>query len=114
VYEFLQTGPERVWRRLAEVGDQTRQALADVPGWAVVPAAVPDNTGCSTTVIKALDGRDVAATRDRLLAEHGVVTSVCVVGRAPREMTEPYLRISPHVDCTPDDLALLRKALLAV
>ncbi len=114
VYEFLQTGPERVWRRLAEVGDQTRQALADVPGWAVVPAAVPDDTGCSTTVIRALDSRDVAATRDRLLAEHGVVTSVCITARAPREMTEPYLRISPHVDCTVNDLALLRKALLAL
>jgi hypothetical protein len=29
-------------------------------------------------------------------------------------MTEPLLRISPHVDCTPDDLAQLRKALLAL
>jgi len=29
-------------------------------------------------------------------------------------MTEPLLRISPHVDCTPEDLALLRQALLAL
>ncbi len=114
VYEFLQTGPEQVWRRLAEVGVNTRQALADVPGWAVVPAAVCGNAGCATTVIRPLDGRDVAAARDRLLAEHGIVTSVCAISRAPREMTEPYLRISPHVDCAEDDLALLRKALLVV
>lgn len=114
VYEFVDAGPEQIWRRLAEVGEQTRQALADVPGWAVVPAAVPDGEGCATTVIRALDGQDVFATRDRLLAEHGVVTSACAIGRAPREMTEPYLRISPHVDCTADDLASLRKALLAL
>lgn len=114
VYEFVDAGPERVWRRLAEVGDQTREALADVPGWAVVPAAVPVGEGCATTVIRALDGQDVFATRHRLLAEHGVVTSACAIGRAPREMTEPYLRISPHVDCTPDDLASFRKALLAL
>jgi hypothetical protein len=29
-------------------------------------------------------------------------------------MTGPLLRISPHVDCAPDDLDLLRKALLAI
>ena len=34
--------------------------------------------------------------------------------RAPREMNEPLLRISPHVDCTPGDLGLLRDALLAL
>ena len=33
------------------------------------------------------------------------------VTRAPRDMTEPLLRISPHVDCTPEDLARLRQAL---
>jgi hercynylcysteine S-oxide lyase len=113
VYEFIAAGPERVWQRLAEVGDQTREALADVPGWAVVPAAMPAGVGCATTVIRALDGQDVFAVRGRLLDEHGVVTSACAIGRAPREMTEPYLRISPHVDCTADDLASLRKALFS-
>jgi len=29
-------------------------------------------------------------------------------------MTEPLLRISPHVDCTPEDLARLRRALLTL
>jgi hypothetical protein len=29
-------------------------------------------------------------------------------------MTEPLLRISPHVDCAPEDLTRLRHALLAL
>jgi hypothetical protein len=29
-------------------------------------------------------------------------------------MTEPYLRISPHVNCTPDDLEKLASALRGV
>src|SRR5439155_18295801 len=35
VAEHLKAGPERVWARLAEVGRQTREALAGLPGWAV-------------------------------------------------------------------------------
>jgi len=42
------------------------------------------------------------------------VTTAGQVTRAPRELTDPLLRISPHVDCTPEDLALLRRALLAL
>jgi len=34
--------------------------------------------------------------------------------REARDMTEPLLRISPHVDCTPEDLARLRQALLTL
>ena len=34
--------------------------------------------------------------------------------RAPRDMTEPLLRVSPHVDCTAEDLDRLRQALLAL
>src|SRR5262249_49491470 len=33
VAEYLATGPSRVWARLAEVGRQTREALAGLPGW---------------------------------------------------------------------------------
>ncbi len=45
---------------------------------------------------------------------HGIVTTAGAVSRAPREMTAPLLRISPHVDCTPEDLARLRQALLTL
>ena len=33
--------------------------------------------------------------------------------RAPRDMREPFLRISPQVDCSAEDLAQLRAALSA-
>jgi pyridoxal 5-phosphate dependent beta-lyase len=114
VRELTEAGPERVWRRLAAVGRQTREALADVPGWAVVPEAVPAGTGCAITALRPLAGQDVWTVRARLLDEHGIVTTASATARAPREMTEPLLRVSPHVDCTADDLALLRKALLAI
>lgn len=114
VRELTEVGPELVWRRLAAVGRETREALADLPGWAVVPEAVPAGAGCATTALRPLAGQNVWATRTRLLDEHGIVTTACATARAPREMTEPLLRVSPHVDCTPDDLTLLRKALLAL
>ena len=114
VREFVAAGPALVWERLAEVGRETREALRDLPGWSVVPAAVPGTSGSATTALRPLDGRDPGVTRARLLDEHGIVTTASTTGRAPREMTGPLLRISPHVDCTPDDLDLLRKALLAI
>jgi pyridoxal 5-phosphate dependent beta-lyase len=111
VREHVQAGPARIWDRLAQVGRQTRQALAGLPGWAV---AGPPDAGSAITALRATAGQDIAAARARLLDEYGIVTTAAAVARAPLEMTEPLLRISPHVDCAPGDLALLRKALLAV
>jgi hercynylcysteine S-oxide lyase len=126
IHEFLEDGPEAVWRQLGHVGRQTRQALADLPGWAVLPAPsdiAPDGpgsaqaagsaqtAGSAITALRPVDGQSVKDTRNRLLSEHGIVTSACHPGRAPLEMTDWLLRVSPHVDCTPDDLARLRKAL---
>jgi hercynylcysteine S-oxide lyase len=107
VAEYLATGPARVHDRLAEVGRQTRQLLAGGPGWSVAgqldaPSAI--------TALRPEAGQDVAAVRDRLLAEHSIVTTVASPHRA-REMTGPALRISPHVDCTEADLMALRSAL---
>jgi pyridoxal 5-phosphate dependent beta-lyase len=73
VAEYLAAGPERIWARLAEVGRQTREALAGLPG---------------------------------------IVTTAAGTLRAPRDMTEPLLRVSPHIDCTAEDLDRLRQALL--
>jgi len=111
VREYVAAGPERVQQRLAAVGRQTREALADLPGWTVVG---PADAGSAITALRAANGQDVFETRERLLREHGIVTTAGAVTRAPREMTEPLLRISPHVDCTSDDLELLHKALLAL
>jgi hercynylcysteine S-oxide lyase len=108
VGEYVAAGPDLIWSRLAAVGRQTREALSDLPGWAVVG---PADAGSAITALRATRGQDIAAVRGRLLDEHGIVTTAGAVTRAPREMTEPLLRISPHVDCTPDDLARLRQAL---
>jgi hercynylcysteine S-oxide lyase len=112
VQEFVEAGPERVWQRLSEVGDLTREALADMSGWAVVPA--PAGAGSAITALRALQGQSVMDTRARLLDEYGILTTAGHTARAPREMTEPLLRVSPHVDCTTDDLNRLRKALQAI
>lgn len=111
VGEYLATGPPLIWDRLAEVGRQTREALADLPGWSVAdPVAAPS----AIVGLRAAGGQDVIAARARLLDEHGIVTTACTVLRAPLDMSEPLLRISPHVDVTPDDLARLRQALLTL
>jgi pyridoxal 5-phosphate dependent beta-lyase len=111
VCEYVEAGPARVWRRLAEVGRQTRETLADLSGWSVVD---PADAGSAITALRAANGQDIAATRARLLDEHGIVATAGAVTRAPREMTEPLLRISPHVDCAPEDLTRLRQGLLAL
>ena len=106
-------GPDVVRARLAEVGRLTREALADVPGWEVVP--VPDGAAgaAEITALRPVAGQKVAVVRSMLLAGHQIVTTAAVPARAPSEMKEPYLRISPHVDVTPEDLAMLRRALPA-
>jgi pyridoxal 5-phosphate dependent beta-lyase len=108
VAEFTAAGPDAVWGRLAAVGRQTREALAGLSGWAVADAP---GTASAIVALRATSGQDIAQARARLLCEHHIVTTACSPLRAPREMTEPLLRISPHVDTTPDDLARLRGAL---
>lgn len=168
VQEYVQAGPPRIWQRLAEVGQQTRQALTDLPGWTIAAATAPasgrgprlpapgtrlpasrvasasrvapgtrlpasrvapatpapastspstapaESSASAITALRATNGQDIAATRTRLLEEYGIVTTAAVVARAPRDMAEPLLRISPHVDSTPEDLARLREALIAL
>jgi pyridoxal 5-phosphate dependent beta-lyase len=86
----------------------TREILGDVPGWAVVD---PVDAPSAISALRPLEGQDVTETRLRLIAEHGIVTTAAQPARAPREMTEPLLRVSPHVDGTPGGLSLLADAL---
>jgi pyridoxal 5-phosphate dependent beta-lyase len=111
VREYVAAGPDRVWARLAAVGRQTREALAGLPGWAVADTA---DAASAIVALRAANGQDIAGTRARLLSEYGIVTTAGSVFRAPRDMTEPLLRISPHVDCTAEDLARLSQALRAL
>ena len=56
VDEYLAAGPTLIWARLAEVGRQTREALADLPGWAVAdPVAAPS----AIVALRATNGQDV-------------------------------------------------------
>jgi hercynylcysteine S-oxide lyase len=55
----------------------------------------------------------VAEVRSMLLEQHQIVTTAARPARAPREMTGPYLRVSPHVDSTPEAIAQLAAALPA-
>jgi pyridoxal 5-phosphate dependent beta-lyase len=108
VGEHLAAGPDRVRERLAALGRATRELLDGVGGWRVVEPV--DEPTASTTLLPP-DGVDVAATRTRLLAEHGIVTSAIGPERAPGEMTGPVLRVSPHLDAGLDDLEALAAAL---
>jgi pyridoxal 5-phosphate dependent beta-lyase len=110
VGEHLAAGPDRVRARLAGIGRATRAALDGVAGWTVVE---PADEPTATTTLRPPDGVDVVATRARLLAEHGIVLSALTPERAPGEMTGPVLRVSPHLDVTPEDLEALAEALQA-
>ena len=108
VAELLEVGVAAVAARLDEVGRTVRHELAGLAGWQVVgPLDAPG----AITAIEPLDGRDVFAVRERLLGEHGILTTACSVARAPLEMTRPSLRISPHVDLAPEHVVALRTAL---
>jgi len=108
VRQHLDARPAEVWQRLAEVGRLTRQMLDDLPGWVVID---PLDAPSAITALRPAAGQDVVDTRARLLADYSILTTACSPARAPLEMTEPLLRISPHLDCSAEAIALLRTAL---
>jgi len=107
VRQYLGTGPAQVWQRLQQVGQETRKVLGGLPGWQVAGGGAPS----AITGLRPVAGQDVPAVRRRLLDEHAIVTTAAVTARAPREMTETLLRVSPHVDCSAADLDRLYAAL---
>ncbi|BBY19121.1 ergothioneine biosynthesis PLP-dependent enzyme EgtE [Mycolicibacterium litorale] len=106
--EHLAAGQAAVRARLAEVGRQTRTAMADVAGWRVVE---PVDEPTAITTLEPTGGADPHRVRAWLIAERGIVTTACDARRAPTELTVPVLRLSPHVDVTPGDLELAAAAL---
>lgn len=109
--EHLAVGPHNMQASLRDVGATTRTVLGDVGGWSVVePVAEPS----AITTLRPLDSVDPMTVRARLIAEHAIVTTFLGPERAPREMTRPALRVSPHVDVTVADLETLAAALAAV
>ncbi|MDT5267425.1 MAG: hercynylcysteine S-oxide lyase [Mycobacterium sp.] len=109
--EHLAAGPARIQARLAEVGAMTRTALAGVAGWQVVE---PTDEPSAITTLTPPDGVDPAVVRAKLIAEHRIVATYAGTERAPREMTRPALRLSPHVDASAEDLDAFAAALVAV
>lgn len=107
---YLAAGPQRIRTRLCEIGRVTRTLLDGVAGWRVVEP-VDEPTAITTLIPPA--GIEPAAVRADLIADHRIVTTVAETARAPFELTGPVLRISPHVDATTDDLAVLAAALTA-
>nr|WP_253900429.1 ergothioneine biosynthesis PLP-dependent enzyme EgtE [Mycobacterium asiaticum] len=110
VGEHLAYGPENVRARLAELGGITRSLLADVDGWVVVeereePSAI--------TTLAPVGGADPEAVREWLLAERRILTTFAGIPRAPMELAEPVLRISPHVDTTAEELEAFAEALIS-
>jgi pyridoxal 5-phosphate dependent beta-lyase len=108
--EHLAHGPDLVRARLAEVGAISRTVLAEVPGWAVVEEVEEPS---AITTLAPMNGVDPQAVRTWLLAERRILTTYAGVERAPLELTAPVLRISPHADATPDDLAIFAESLVA-
>lgn len=108
--EHLAYGPPAVWARLAGLGSLSRTLLADVAGWTVVEEVEEPS---AITTLAANDGADPQAVRAWLLAERRILTTFAGVQRAPLELTEPVLRISPHVDTTAADLETFAEALIA-
>ena len=108
--EHLAYGPSAVCARLAELGGLSRTLLADVAGWTVVEEVEEPS---AITTLAANDGADPQAVRAWLLAERRILTTFAGVQRAPLELTEPVLRISPHVDSTAADLETFAEALIA-
>jgi pyridoxal 5-phosphate dependent beta-lyase len=106
----LAYGPEVVRARLAELGRISRTVLADVPGWAVVEEVEELS---AITTLAPVDGADPRAVREWLLTQRRILTTCAGVERAPRELTAPVLRISPHVDTTAEDLEAFAEALIA-
>ena len=109
--EYLAVGPHNVQARLREVGAATRTALAHVPGWDVIE---PVDEPSAITTLRPPDGVDPMEVRARLISEHSIVTTFLGLERAPREMTRPALRVSPHVDVTDTDLETLAEALASI
>jgi hercynylcysteine S-oxide lyase len=110
VGEHLAYGPGSIRARLAELGDIARTLLSDVDGWAVVEETEEPS---AITTLAPVDGTDPEAVRAWLLAERRILTTYAGVARAPRELSGPALRISPHVDTTADDLETFAEALIA-
>ncbi len=107
--EHLAGGPEQIRARLAELGGIARTLVADIDGWVAVEETEEPS---AITTLAPTDGADPEEVRAWLLAERRILTTCAGVQRAPRELTAPVLRISPHIDTSAQDLEAFAEALI--
>jgi pyridoxal 5-phosphate dependent beta-lyase len=107
VREHLDLDPVAVRARLTEVGRLSRDLLADVDGWSLANGTSEG----AITALKPTWGQDVLVTRSRLLAEHAILATASLPWRAPHDLSEPLLRISPHVDADEESMGHVCAAL---
>jgi len=106
--QWLDAAPEHVRDRLAALGRMIRACLDDSTGWRTVEPL--DEPTAATTLLPP-HGTNAAETQARLLAKHGILVALVPTSRAPGEMTEPVLRVSPHLDTSEADIDALATAL---
>ncbi len=108
VGELVAAGPHTVSSRITAIGMSARQRLDEVAGWRVgEPLAEPS---AIVTLIPP-SGVDPHAVRDRIYTGAGILTSAFATARAPRDMSGPLLRVSPHIYTEPDGIEALAQAL---
>jgi hercynylcysteine S-oxide lyase len=108
VAEHLALGTETVAARLADVGRALRTMAESLDTWEAVHPEAPAG---STTALRPTAGQDPRRAQQHLL-QQDILSTVCLPWRAPGEMSGAgWLRLSPHVDLTDDDLDRLAAAL---
>ncbi|MCK9876500.1 aminotransferase class V-fold PLP-dependent enzyme [Frankia sp. Ag45/Mut15] len=108
--DLVDAGPHQVFARVAALAAQGRRILAGAGGFQV---REPADTASAIITLRPPPGLDPFAVRDRLLREHGVLTSAIPTVRA-RELRGPLLRASAHSYNTASDFERLAEALAAL
>ncbi|WP_462203774.1 aminotransferase class V-fold PLP-dependent enzyme [Frankia sp. CcWB3] len=107
VTELMDSGPSRVFARIARLAGQGRHLLDGAGGWRV--REDPDSP-CGIITMQPPPGTDPVAVRDRLYREDRVLASAIPVDRS-RDLTGPVLRASAHVYTDPAEFERLAMGL---
>lgn len=107
VLEHHALGPAAMHAHLAGLGAAARHALDGRGGWRVVE---PFDEPSALVTLRPPPGADAARTGARA-AEEGVPVGVVPVARAPLDLHEPVLRVSPSPDTVPETLETLARLL---
>jgi len=107
VRAYVEAGPASVHEQLDELGQVTRTVLDDLTDWEVLPGTGP------ITALRPTAGQDPFAVKDALLRDHDMLVTASHRWRSP-ELTEPLLRVSPHLEVSDVELIELKQALTRV